>query len=626
MLHIQAAALDAAADGIMITDRDGAILWVNPAWVQMTGFSAEEAVGHTPRILKSGVQDAAFYEAFWQSVLAGRTVRGEIVNRRKDGTLYPEHETITPVLDAAGRVTHFIAIKQDITERRRAEAEIQRERDFTQRALDSLPGLFYLFDRSGRFLRWNRTYRAISGYTDEEIAQMSPLDFFREGEKSLIAERIREAFATGQSFAEASFVAKDGRAIPHYFTAQRFSFGEQPCLVGMGIDISDRLRLEAQLRQSQKMDAIGHLAGGVAHDINNILTVIQGNASLLRMSQAASAHHEEGLAEILEATQRAAELTRRLLALGRRQVMQLRRLDLNEIVMSMVKMLQRILGEDVRLHLDLHPRELPVRADAGMLDQVLLNLVVNARDAMPGGGTLTIESSPVGVSEADSRRLADLRPGQYARLRVADTGSGIAPEDLEHVFEPFFTTKAPGKGTGLGLATVFGIVKQHAGAVRVSSRLGEGSTFEILLPIDEAAAEASERNDPRPALRGGCESILVVEDEAPVRHLVTSMLEMHGYRVLAAQSGPDALALDERSGHGFDLLLTDLIMPGGISGRELAERLQERHPDLKVVYMSGYAGNSVEHGLQLHEGANFLGKPFSPQALLACIRARLDAG
>ncbi len=394
-------------------------------------------------------------------------------------------------------------------------------------------------------------------------------------------------------------------------------------IVGTAEDITARRQLEEQLRQAQKMEAIGQLAGGVAHDFNNILTVIHGYGALLMMPDQSPAETLEAAQEIVQASERAANLTRQLLAFSRRQVMQTRELDLNEVITSLAKMLQRILGEDVRLQLSLDPRPLMTRADAGMLDQVLMNLVVNARDAMPGGGQLVIETSQRDLSEDEARTIPGATAGRQVTVRVSDSGSGIAAEHLSHIFEPFFTTKEAGKGTGLGLATVFGIVAQHHGTVQVESKVGVGTTFQICLPA-AAAADAHAQGTARPEPPGGKESILIVEDEPSVRILTRVVLERAGYRVLEAIKAADALRVWDQHQGAIDLILTDIVLPEGLNGRELATQLQARNPKLGVIFTSGYSADMAGRELTLREGENFIHKPASPQQLLEIVRQCLD--
>jgi len=495
-----ATAIEQAAEAVLITDTQGTIQYVNPAFEKVTGYSREEAIGRNPRFLKSGKHDTEFYQRLWAVLTRGEVWRGHFVNKRKDGTLYEEEATISPVRDAAGRIIHYVAVKRDVT---------------------------------------------------------------------------REA------------------------------------------------QLEAQLLQAQKMEAIGRLAGGVAHDFNNILAVILMQTEFLLMSVDLSEGVRDGVQQVRTAAERAANLTRQLLAFSRRQVMQARDLDLNEVVTNLAKMLQRIIGEDVRLELHLHPTPLMTHADAGMLDQVLMNLAVNARDAMPKGGRLIIETTAREFSPEEAAALPDVKPGHYVGLRVSDTGCGIPPEILPRIFEPFFTTKEQGKGTGLGLATVFGIVKQHGGNIQVASEPGRGTTFEIYIPALPSGSTQATAAESRTPPRGGTETILLVEDEPDVRQVTRVILEVHGYRVLEASDGHQALELWQQHRETIQLLFTDIVMPEGMSGRELSQRLRADRPQLKVLYTSGYSAELA--GQELPPGASFLQKPCSAELLLETVLRCLDA-
>jgi two-component system, cell cycle sensor histidine kinase and response regulator CckA len=391
-------------------------------------------------------------------------------------------------------------------------------------------------------------------------------------------------------------------------------------IVGTAMDVTEQRRLEEQFRQSQKMEAVGQLAGGVAHDFNNILAAIMMQVQLASMSEGLPEEVRQLHDDIRGSAERAANLTRQLLAFSRRQVLQPKDLDLNEVVTSITKLLQRTVGEDIQLQLHLFSAPLQVHADAGMLDQVLLNLFVNARDAMPDGGRIVVETSPVVLREPADRM--DLPAGRYVRLRVTDTGCGIAPEILPHLFEPFFTTKQPGKGTGLGLATVFGIVKQHKGGVSVDSTPGKGTTFDVLLP--ESQAKAEPQAEVHLAPRGGTETILVVEDEAIIRMLIRAILERAGYRVLEAASGVEALKVWERNRDVVQLLFTDIVMPDGINGRALSARLRSEKPGLPVVFTSGYSAEIAGRDLDLEQGQTFLQKPASPAHLLEVVRKTIE--
>jgi len=494
-------AVEQSAEAILITDSDGKILFTNPAFTLVTGYTAEEAIGQNPRILKSGRHDVGFYQQMWAVLSKGEVWSGRLINRRKDGTLFEEHATISPIRDSTGRVINYVAVKRDVT---------------------------------------------------------------------------REVL------------------------------------------------LEAQFRQAQKMEAIGQLAGGVAHDFNNILAAMLMQAELAELVESLPGAARDCLREIRAYTERAAALTRQLLLFSRRQVIQPRELDLNEVVSSLAKMLQRIIGEDVRLQLHLHAAPLMTRADEGMLGQVLLNLAVNARDAMPKGGQMLIETAEKIVDESLARLNPDAAPGRYVCLIVSDTGCGIPPEVMPRIFEPFFTTKEPGKGTGLGLATVFGIVKQHHGLLKVESKPGQGVKFQIILPASTASAADPSAAVARPEPREGTETILLVEDEWVVRTLTRAILTRYGYKVLEAPNGVEALKLWHEHRGAVALLVTDLVMPEGLSGQELARRLQADQPQLKVIYISGYSAEIAGQELQLRSGENFIQKPFAPDQLLGTIRHYLD--
>jgi len=389
-------------------------------------------------------------------------------------------------------------------------------------------------------------------------------------------------------------------------------------------DMTERLSLEAQLRHAQKMEAIGQLAAGVAHDFNNLLTVIQGHTSLLRSAEALRPDGAKSLAKIALAADRATNLVKQLLALSRKQVLQPQWLDLNEVIQSVSKMLHRVLSEDIVVLTQPAPALPAVHADNGMIEQVLMNLVVNARDAMPRGGQLTIGTEPITLTETQAREHPQAKPGPFVCLSVADTGCGIDSAILNRIFDPFFTTKEPGKGTGLGLTTVYNIVQQHSGWVEVHSDLGRGTNFRIFFPaITRTPQPVSYAAAPLRSARG-TETILVVEDETPVRDLVVEILRQHGYRMLAAESGVQALAVWAQHHQDIDLLVTDMVMPGGINGRQLAERLQGQKPTLRVIYTSGYSQGIAGKDLTLMAGFNFLPKPYQPSKLAALVRESLD--
>ncbi len=418
-----------------------------------------------------------------------------------------------------------------------------------------------------------------------------------------------ETAMSGRSFSWSFFPAKQSQMVHCYVS-----------------DITERQHLEDQLRHSQKLESVGRLAAGIAHDFNNVLTVIQGHTGLLRSDPALTSAMGECVQQIARAAERGSKLTSQLLAFSRRNVLQPRRLDLNEVLTGLSSLLHRTLGEDITYQFSYASDLPPVYADAGLLEQVIMNLAVNARDAMPRGGQLVISTALVEIDATYvALHPAEARAGRFVCLSIADTGCGMDTLTLNRLFEPFFTTKEFGKGTGLGLATVYGILKQHRGWIDVSSQLGRGAIFKIFLPPDELSAEEQHEQVAADQVLNGSETILVVEDEPPVRWIVKDVLGKYGYNVLAAGSGVEALALWHQHHSQIALLLTDLVMPVGLSGQELAEKFTTQKPGLKVIYISGYSLQVAGKGFSVLDGLNFLQKPFDGAKLALAVRHCLDS-
>ena len=517
-----------------------------------------------------------------------------------------------------------------IDERRWAEKALREEKTLSEEYINALPGLFYVFDTE-RFVRWNRKYSEVSGYSPKELAEMYGPDFFEGSDRELIAERMRNVFVEGFADVEADFVTKDGRRIPHYFTGHLVEIDGEPHLVGLAIDITQRRRaeeeqerLQSQLLQAQKMESVGRLAGGVAHDFNNMLGVILGHAELAieQVDRADPLH--ANLEEIEKSARRSAELTRQLLAFARKQTVAPRVLDLNDLVTSTLKMLQRLIGEDIDL--EWSPGEMlwPVRMDPSQIDQILANLCVNARDAIDGVGKITIETENAAFDEAYCEHHAGFTPGEYAVLTVSDDGCGMEKEILAHLFEPFFTTKGVGKGTGLGLATIYGIVRQNQGFVHVYSEPQRGSSFRVYLPRKGGVAAQVDTDRGEQVVRGGKETILLVEDEEANRKLGARMLRRLGYQVLVASTPRVAIEISEEQAGPIDLLLTDVVMPE-MNGRALAEEILVRRPKVKLLFMSGYTANVIARRGVLDEGVHFLEKPFATRDLASAVRRALES-
>ncbi len=498
-MRLQSAAMQAAANAILISDRDGKVLWVNEAFTALTLYPLVECVGLTPgALLNSGRQDLAFNRRLWQTINGGHVFRSEIINRRKDGTLFTAETTITPLHDDAGVITHFIAVQQDITQRK---------------------------------------------------------------------------------------------------------------------------LLEEQFRQAQKMDSVGRLAAGVAHDFNNTLSVIRGYAEIAMQELDPQSPMYEDVGEIYKAAQRSTDLTRQLLTFARKQDVAPRVVDLNAAVSESLKMLQRLIGEGVALVWRPATAPCPVLMDPSQLDQLLANLCVNARDAIEDVGTLTLTTESVTLDETTVR--AGALVGDYVRLTVSDSGCGMSPELLSQIFEPFFTTKAEGEGTGLGLATVYGIVTQNRGVIDVTSTPGQGTSFVVLLPRHASGGAVTDPAWEEKPKRHGSERILLVEDDAAVLQLAKRALEELGYAVLTARNGTDALRLVQSGIKPIHLLLTDVIMPG-MNGAELARAVRAVMPEAAHVFMSGYPRGSARWAAVVDAEAHYLAKPFTPASLAAKVREALD--
>ncbi|MEO8090126.1 MAG: PAS domain S-box protein [Gemmatimonadales bacterium] len=612
-------AVDQSPASVIITDTDGRIEYVNRRFVEMTGYSAAEALGQSPRLLNSGHTPLEVYQDMWQALNRGRVWHGELQNRTKDDTLAWHWVTISPVRDPQGRVTHFLATQEDITERKRAqEAQAQSEALYRKVIEASFDGI--ALTEEGVVREANRGFAEMFGYNMDEVAGRPIFDFLADESVDLVRQRI-----TGGVEGTYELVGKkkNGTRILLEATARTHNTDGRAGRLTALRDVTEKRQLEDQFRQAQKMEAVGRLAGGVAHDFNNLLTVISSCAELVLMDTPEGDPRQENLLEIRKASQAAGGLTRQLLAFSRQQVIEPKLVTIEEVVTTAEKMLQRLIGEDIELVAVLNRDPATVKIDPGQLDQVIMNLAVNARDAMPDGGKLTLETSSVELDDAYARTHWPATPGRFAMLTVTDTGTGMTEQTRARIFEPFFTTKEVGKGTGLGLATVYGIVKQSGGFIWVYSELGIGTTFKIYLPrVDGVPPMSQEASTPESLL--GTETVLLTEDAPALRSTARQILERYGYTVIEALSSAAALTLEGSRPGPIDLLLTDVVMPG-MSGRELAERFAIKRPGVKVLYMSGYTDDAVvRHGV-LRPGIAYLQKPFTPDALARKVREVLDA-
>ena len=522
-------------------------------------------------------------------------------------------------------------LQEEIEERTRIQDRLAAsEERFSKAFHDSPNPMAILNGVDRRFLDANHSFLELCGYAPEELMQQSDkeLGLWSAGQRPDKARFVPDGRLRNESCV---IHRRDGSTRQILMSAEPLSLGTTPCLLLNVEDVTEQLKLEAQLRQAQKMEVVGRMAAGIAHEFNNVLTVIQGDVGLLQSVNAGAVDTHSLLNQIMQASQRAAAFTKQLLAFSRKQVLQPRQINVSTVVQRMRRMLSGLIGEKFQIEMNC-PDSMPeVLADEGGLEQILLNLVLNARDAMPDGGNVGIAVEPVTLDKAAAALNPEARSGQFVRLSVTDHGCGMTPQVLARIFDPFFTTKDIGKGTGLGLSTIHGIVKQHEGWVDVSSEVGQGSQFRVFLPVWKAAPSSSQQGTdfsrrPMPVPSGKGETILVVEDENAVRELAFAALKKRGYHVLKAANGPEAIAVWERCSTPIDLLLTDMVMPNGMSGGDLARTLQTRSPHLNVIYTSGYSPEILSQDSLLAQGINFLPKPYDLQTLCQAVRLCLDGG
>ncbi len=610
------------ADAFYIaTLHEGKLIEANDRFSGVFGYSHEEIRGRTSLELRL-YADPEDRRRMVSELKSKGVVRDlELKGRKKSGELITVLLS-TNILQGADEQL-ILGVVRDVTaERRAAEALIR-----LRKAVDASGEVVFMTDRDGIITSVNPEFTRLYGYAPEEVVgkqtpsvlksgAMAP-DYYREFWKTVLGKQVARGEIVNMS--------KDGHQVTVESSVNPIQDerGEITGFLAIQRDVTDRKKLEEQFRQAQKMEAVGRLAGGVAHDFNNLLSIINGNAGFLLESINDDDPRLEDVHEIITAAERATSLTRQLLAFSRKQVIQPRVLDLNSVLANLGKMLCRLIGEDIRLIVDSEPDLGHVMIDPGQVEQMILNLSINARDAMPGGGTLTIETGNVTLNERHPGVHDDVLPGDYVELVVSDTGCGMSAETLGHIFEPFFTTKEAGRGTGLGLSTVYGIVKQAGGYIGVRSEVGHGSSFRIFLPRMDMPVEKSGAETKLEKRLSGSETILVAEDEPSLGAVIRKNLERHGYRVLLALSPEEAITLAGNHAETIHLLLTDIVMPG-FSGKDLAERLLISRPGLKVLFASGYSDDAITHHGILDEGVAFLTKPFSSDTLLRRVRKLLD--
>lgn len=620
-------------DAITITDLTGNITYLSPLTVHFYGHQTQaEVLGHN---ILEWVHVSQHSQALngIQTVLAGGFIQNqEYLLLKKDGSTLFGEVSAAGLKDGNGQMIGVIILVRDISERKRAEYALRESEKRFRLTFHTSPDAINITRlEDGLYVDVNEGFTRLTGFTREDVIGQSSLAvniWVDPADRQKLVKGLKEKGYYENL--EARFQRKDGTTMYGLMSARVIPLQGTPHIISITRDITERkqaeearLKLEEQLRQAQKMESVGRLAGGIAHDFNNLLTVIQGHSMLMRDQMPAGHPLLEPLEAIQHASERAAALTRQLLAFSRKQILAPSRLDLNYVVTNLRKMLERLIGEDISLSAVLQPGLWSITADVGQLEQVIVNLAVNARDAMPTGGLLTIETKNIYVDGPQAAAHPDIPAGPYALLSVTDTGIGMDEHIRAHLFEPFFTTKEVGKGTGLGLATVYGIIKQSGGDISVYSEPEQGTTFKIYLPAQPTNSATGVSVKAQPVSRGGSETILLVEDDKTVRNLVRETLQNKGYTILEAHQGGEALSLAGQYQGQLDLLLTDVVMPQ-MSGRQLAEWLKIIHPEIKVLFMSGYTDDAVvRHGLLAAE-VEFLPKPFLPSALIAKVREVLD--
>ena len=624
-LRLLSSAVEQSKESIVITDAElnlpgPRILFVNPAFTQMTGYTAEEAIGKTPRILQGLRTDKTVLHRLRQNLERGESFSGEAINYRKNGKEFTLEWQIAPIRNASGSITHFLAIQRDITERKRTESRLRR-------LVDSNAQGVIFWNVKGEITEANDAFLSLIHYTREDLEagrinwvtqtppEYAPLD--RHAVEEIAARGICSPY-------EKELFRKDGSRVPVLLGAAAFEdkTDEGVCYF---LDLSERKQLEAQLFQSQKMETVGKLAGGIAHEFNSILTAIIGRSELLLNDLPSGSMDFANAIAIRKAADLAAALTKQLLAYGRKQILRSETLDLNHVLASMEGMLRHLMGAEVDVRIVTAVGLPVVNADAGQIEQVIMNVAINAREAMRHGGKLTLETSTATLGAEYVRHFPEVKPGDYVMIAISDTGTGMSEEVKARLFEPFFTTKSVGEGTGLGLATCHGIIKQSGGHINVYSELGRGTTFKVYLPQTGQRTEVSTAKTASSALPRGTETILLVEDDTSLREMASLLLQRLGYAVLVAANGAEALKLTQQPDTGrIDLLFTDIVMPQ-MDGKDLSNRVLAIHPETKVLFTSAYTETAIVHQGVLDPGVSLLQKPFTPAALALKVRELLDA-
>jgi PAS domain S-box-containing protein len=614
---------------VLAYDMNRRLIYANPAVETLTGYSAAELeLEKVAPIDWVHPDDRVRMMAHWGNLFEGKSVSEEEYRLvTKDGTVKWAASTWGPILDEAGRQVGVQGSEHDITERKAAEEALRESERRFRGLLEDIQWAAVITNLRGYTMFCNQYFLTATGWERDEFIGHRVTDFLVPEDRARVSGILQNFSKDTPSHwtTEPGVLTKNGKVrwLQATNLVLRDAQGNPVAVATVGADITEHRALQEQYLHAQKMEGLGRLAGGVAHDFNNLLTVINGYSDIVFQKLQEGDPLRSNLDQVRKAGARAVDLTQQLLAFSRRQMIQPKPMDLNLVVADSETMWKRLLGENIHLVTSLNPALGPVMADAGQIHQVLMNLVVNARDAMPDGGKLTIETSNADIDPVYAAANSEAVAGPYILLAVSDTGAGMDEETRKRIFEPFFTTKPPGAGSGLGLATVYGIVKQNHGWISVSSEPGKGTAFKIYLPRLESKPSRAEAPVPMRAGKPCSETILLVEDQDDVRRLAKTVLEECGYRVLASSSGPKALALVESHPGPIHLLLTDVVLPG-MNGRELAERLTAARPGIRVLFTSGYTHEAAALRTVLDRGLAFLPKPYAPHAMAAKVREVID--